>query len=156
MAETPSARCAPAAHKARPARARPNVPIGKPPATIYGRTMARRSSSAFGDLIALLFAPLAWLLRHFVGQKHAPPELVKSFYKTKEWAELRYAHLARNPNCKLCGRSAHDGARMNVDHIRPLSRFWQLRLAPHNLQTLCASCNRGKGGKVGDHRRRAK
>jgi len=45
-----------------------------------------------------------------------------------------------------------DGARMNVDHIKPLSYHWNLRLAPHNLQTLCATFNHGKGGKTGDHR----
>lgn len=118
--------------------------------------MARRSSSAFGDLIGLLFTPLAWLLRPFIGRKRASPGLVKWFYKTKEWANLRYAHLAKQPACVLCGRSAKEGARMNVDHIKPLSYYWNLRLAPHNLQTLCASCNRGKGGKTGDHRHRAK
>jgi len=52
----------------------------------------------------------------------------------------------------LCGRSARDGARLNVDHIKPRAYHWNLRLAPHNLQTLCASCNHGKGGKTADHR----
>jgi hypothetical protein len=28
---------------------------------------------------------------------------------------------------------------MNVDHIKRLSRRWDLRLAPKNLQTACAS-----------------
>jgi len=35
---------------------------------------------------------------------------------------------------------------MNVGHIKPLHRHWHLRLAPGNLQTLCALCNHGKGG----------
>ena len=115
--------------------------------------MARRSS-AFGDLIALLFTPVVWLIRAFIPQKRASPGLVKWFYKTPEWKRLRYAHLTRSPACVLCGRSAKDGARMNVDHIKPLSYHWNLRLAPHNLQTLCANCNYGKGGKTGDHRHR--
>jgi 5-methylcytosine-specific restriction endonuclease McrA len=96
--------------------------------------------------------PLTWLLRPFLGRKHASPALVKWFYKTPEWKRLRYAHLAKQPSCVLCGRSAKDGARMNVDHIKPLAYHWNLRLAPHNLQTLCANCNHGKGGKTGDHR----
>lgn len=114
--------------------------------------MTRRSSSAFGDLVALLFLPVIWLLRPFIGRKRAEPGLVKWFYKTPEWKRLRYDHLAKQPSCELCGRSAKDSARMNVDHIKPLSYHWNLRLAPHNLQTLCANCNRGKGGKTADHR----
>lgn len=111
-----------------------------------------RRSSAFGELLTLAFLPVVWALRPFVGRKRAPPDLVKQFYRTPEWKRLRYAHLAQHPACVLCGRSARDGARMNVDHIRPLSSHWHLRLAPHNLQTLCASCNHGKGGKAADHR----
>jgi 5-methylcytosine-specific restriction endonuclease McrA len=47
-----------------------------------------------------------------------------------------------------CGRGPKDGARMNVDHIKPLSRRWDLRLTSSNLQTTCASCNWGKGGRT--------
>ncbi len=35
---------------------------------------------------------------------------------------------------------------MNVDHIKPPSPRWDLRLDRRNLQTACASCNWGKGG----------
>jgi DDE domain len=59
----------------------------------------------------------------FIGRKRASPGLVKWFYKTPEWKRLRYAHLAKNPACVFCGRSTHDGARMNVDHIKPLSKL---------------------------------
>jgi len=114
--------------------------------------MARKSSSTLGKLLALLFAPVAWLLWLFVGRKRASPDMVRGFYKTPEWKRLRYSHLASSPSCVLCGRAAKDGARMNVDHIRALSYHWNLRLAPHNVQTLCAACNHGKGGKSGDHR----
>ncbi len=113
--------------------------------------MARKSST-LGELLALLFAPVVWLLRPFIGRKRASPAMVRIFYKTDEWKRLRYAHLASSPACVLCGRAAKDGARMNVDHIRPLSYHWNLRLAPHNLQTLCASCNQGKGGRINDFR----
>ncbi|MDQ2947146.1 MAG: HNH endonuclease [Acidobacteriota bacterium] len=106
----------------------------------------------FAELLALLFAPLVWLLRPFIGRKRASPEMVRAFYKTPEWKRLRYTHLSRSPACVLCGRSAKDGTRMNVDHIRPLHAHWNLRLAPHNLQTLCATCNHGKGGTDKDWR----
>jgi hypothetical protein len=38
---------------------------------------------------------------------------------------------------------------MNVDHITSsrLSRRWDLRLEPKNLQTAYASCNWAKGGQ---------
>lgn len=106
--------------------------------------MTRRSSSAFGDLIGLLFTPLTWLLRLFIGREWASPGPVKWFYKNKEWANLRYAHLAKQPAC----------VRTNIAHVKPLSYYWNLGLAPHNLQTLCANCDRGKGGRTGDHRHR--
>ncbi|MCZ6605441.1 MAG: HNH endonuclease [Alphaproteobacteria bacterium] len=36
---------------------------------------------------------------------------------------------------------------MNVDHIKPLRRYWELRLASRNLQVLCGGCNHGKGNR---------
>jgi hypothetical protein len=42
----------------------------------------------------------------------------------KEAAALRAP--GKNRACILCGRSARDGAPMNVDHIRPLSYRWNL------------------------------
>lgn len=56
--------------------------------------MARRSST-LGELLGLLFMPVVLLLRPFIGRKRASPGLVKWFYKTKEWTNLRYAHLAK-------------------------------------------------------------
>ncbi|MBL8292820.1 MAG: HNH endonuclease [Bryobacterales bacterium] len=35
----------------------------------------------------------------------------------------------------------------NADHIKPLSKRWDLRVGPRNLQTTCASCNWWKGGR---------
>lgn len=40
-----------------------------------------------------------------------------------------------------------------VDHIKPLSKFWHLRLERSNLQVLCDECNMGKGAwDETDHR----
>ena len=69
------------------------------------------------------------------------------FYKTEEWAKVRYEVLRRSSGkCELCGRSAHDGVILNVDHIKPRRRFPHLALDLSNLQVLCGQCNRGKGG----------
>ncbi len=104
------------------------------------------------ELLNLLLLPFSLLLRRISGRRRAAPDKIKRFYKSGEWKRLRYAHLAKSPACLACGRSAKDGARMNVDHIKPLHRHWHLRLAPWNLQTLCALCNHGKGGTDKDWR----
>ena len=71
-----------------------------------------------------------------------------SVYRTEEWKRLRYDVLkASNGRCCLCGASAHDGVRLNVDHINPISTHPHLALTKSNLQVLCSSCNWGKGGR---------
>lgn len=47
--------------------------------------------------------------------------------------------------CRMCGASRHDGVRLHVDHIVPVSRDG--RTLPENLQTLCEACNLGKGNR---------
>lgn len=47
--------------------------------------------------------------------------------------------------CGSCGAAPKDGIRIVVDHIKPLGKFWDLRLSLDNLQVLCDDCNRGKG-----------
>lgn len=44
--------------------------------------------------------------------------------------------------CQLCGRSARDGAVLEVDHVIPHARGGTSDMS--NLQTLCWDCNRGK------------
>lgn len=72
----------------------------------------------------------------------------KAFYSTPEWKRLRYDVLKEgNGRCCLCGVSAHDGARLNVDHIKPVKTHPHLRLDKSNVQVLCGSCNAGKGNR---------
>jgi predicted restriction endonuclease len=57
---------------------------------------------------------------------------------------LRYKILKRDEyKCRICGRSANDGARLEVDHIFPRAKGGKDN--PENLWTLCFDCNRGKG-----------
>lgn len=95
------------------------------------------------ELFDLLLAPLERAIRRRQGR----PEEIKRFYRSVEWKRARYEVLTRNPRCSICGRSAKDGAKMQVDHIKPLSKRWDLRLDRRNLQTACAACNWGKGGR---------
>lgn len=68
-----------------------------------------------------------------------------SFYDTDEWKRLRYAALvAHGGRCLCCGRSAYDGVKIHVDHIKPISRYPELKLEISNLQPLCEDCNLGK------------
>lgn len=60
---------------------------------------------------------------------------------------LRYNILERDGfACQICGRTAADGVKLEVDHIIPVSKGG--RSTPENLRTLCYDCNRGKGAKI--------
>lgn len=60
---------------------------------------------------------------------------------------LRYDVLKRdNFTCQICGSTAQDGVKLEVDHIIPVSRGGRTEMS--NLQTLCERCNRGKRDKV--------
>ena len=84
------------------------------------------------------------------------------FYASLPWKRLRYKILAENAErhggaarCELCGTTAQPRAPLNVDHIRCLSKHWDLRLDPTNLQVLCGNCNHGKlAGPARDFRKR--
>lgn len=79
-------------------------------------------------------------------------ELKESFYYSWEWRTLRMEVLkASGRRCQCCGATpsdhGSDGKRIRivVDHIKPISKFWGLRLERTNLQVLCDECNQGKG-----------
>lgn len=84
--------------------------------------------------------------RKQIAAREPRPSRKGSFYRTAEWKRLRYQVLVeRGARCECCGVSSKDGARINVDHIKPVSRAWHLRLDKTNLQVLCGACNQGKG-----------
>ncbi len=57
--------------------------------------------------------------------------------------KIRYQVFSRdNFRCGACGRSADDGVKLTVDHIRPVD--WGGINDMSNLLTLCDECNRGK------------
>lgn len=73
-------------------------------------------------------------------------DCAKQFYSSYEWRKLRYKILQRDgAQCSLCGALPGNGIVMNVDHIKPLRKYWTIRLDPKNLQVLCNECNHGKG-----------
>lgn len=59
---------------------------------------------------------------------------------------MRYAVFQRdNHRCVNCGRSAHSGLVLHVDHIVPVSMGGLNGI--ENLQTLCEECNAGKSNR---------
>lgn len=59
---------------------------------------------------------------------------------------LRYDIMKRDGfRCVICGRTAEDGVKLHVDHIKPISKGGLT--VPENLRTLCQDCNLGKSDK---------
>jgi 5-methylcytosine-specific restriction endonuclease McrA len=71
--------------------------------------------------------------------------MIDRFYASWSWKRLRYTVLLeRGARCECCGASGKT-ARICVDHIKPIRKYWKLRLTKSNLQILCEDCNMGKG-----------
>ena len=80
-------------------------------------------------------------------EKNRLYEINSRVERAKMSESLRYDILKRdNYKCQICGASAKDGAKLQVDHIIPVSKGGKTE--PNNLQTLCARCNIGKSNKL--------
>ena len=67
--------------------------------------------------------------------------------RAKMTQSLRYDVMRRDGfRCVLCGSSASDGVKLEVDHIVPVSKGGLTEMG--NLRTLCDRCNRGKRDKI--------
>ncbi len=63
---------------------------------------------------------------------------------------LRYDIMRRDGfRCVLCGRTARDGVKLHVDHIKPVSKGG--KTVSSNLRTLCDACNFGKRDKYDEY-----
>lgn len=70
--------------------------------------------------------------------------LSDQFYNSIEWRKLREAALKKGPKkCCKCSSTAH----LEVDHIKPRSKYPEIALEKSNLQILCRTCNRSKSNK---------
>lgn len=68
------------------------------------------------------------------------------FYDSGEWQRLRYRTIMKyGAHCQCCGARGNCDNPIQVDHIKPRSKYPDLQLDPNNLQVLCKDCNRGKG-----------
>jgi 5-methylcytosine-specific restriction endonuclease McrA len=86
------------------------------------------------------------LIALFIPRRRLSETAIRAFYRSKEWKRLRYAALAKHGRrCLCCGASPATGARIVVDHVKPIRTHPRLRLRLSNLQVLCDHCNVGKG-----------
>lgn len=104
-------------------------------------------------------------IREMLLSKHAEHQSRRSrgttpgreFYAGKAWQTLRYRVLSERGNrCECCGAGPDDGVRLDVDHIKPRSRYPELALDKSNLQVLCQPCNMGKSNRHEDDWRKRK
>ncbi len=79
-----------------------------------------------------------------------------NYTETKEYQRklmtptLRYEIMQRDGfKCVLCGRTAEDGVKLQVDHIKPVSKGG--KTIKENLRTLCNECNLGKRDKYDEN-----
>jgi 5-methylcytosine-specific restriction endonuclease McrA len=79
-------------------------------------------------------------LRKAKAQKRARHQ-DEEFYKSWEWAKLRYEVLNFYGRVCMCCGSTH---KIVVDHIKPRSKFPEFEMSFDNLQVLCNLCNKGK------------
>jgi hypothetical protein len=64
------------------------------------------------------------------------------FFQSPAWLRLRYEILKKHHGrCQACGRSANDGVIIQVDHIKPRSKYPKLALDPEHMSVLCQPCN---------------
>lgn len=85
--------------------------------------------------------------------KGAPTkEMKEAFYRSWDWRTLRMEVIKiHGRRCACCNKtpdhtnSSGQPTVIHVDHIKPLSTHWKLRLDINNLQILCDDCNVGKG-----------
>lgn len=74
------------------------------------------------------------------------PDRYEEFYQSWGWKRLRYAVVKeRGRRCECCGATPENGIRIVCDHIKPIRKYWSLRLDRGNIQILCDDCNMGKG-----------
>ena len=67
-------------------------------------------------------------------------------HKSKVDLAVRFNVMKRdNYRCQICGRSANDGAVLEIDHKVPRAKGGKNNI--DNLWTLCFDCNRGKRDK---------
>lgn len=64
-----------------------------------------------------------------------------SFYNTQAWRRLSAWRRRTSPLCVMCLQVGDYTPATQADHIVPLSKAWDRRLDPENVQSLCRPCH---------------
>lgn len=81
-------------------------------------------------------------------KKRVPTRIIELRYV------LRYLCLRRAKGiCECCGATPTAENPLEIDHIKPYSKYPKLKYRFDNLQVLCRKCNIGKGQDETDWRR---
>lgn len=114
-----------------------------------------RAAAAFARVGASL--PITNVRRRRVDQRtkeaagqiiQVTEKMIREFYDSPPWKRLSYdIKKERGRRCECCGATPDQGVRIITDHIKPLRKYWHLRLDPLNMQVLCDDCNLGKGSR---------
>lgn len=87
-------------------------------------------------------------IRRFIENGHDTITLRK-MKRSVVSLKLRWEILERDKfRCVVCGRSAEDGVKLEVDHVQPWSKGGTKDKS--NMATLCFDCNRGKRDRVSE------
>ncbi len=81
----------------------------------------------------------------FANELHALFFGGEEFYQSDSWFDVRYRAIKLHGRCcQCCGTTASPSNPIQVDHIKPRSKYPHLALDISNLQILCRDCNLGK------------
>lgn len=58
-----------------------------------------------------------------------------------QWSKVRKLHLNANPLCVFCLDAGKVTEATDVDHIKSLADYPELKTDPNNLRSLCHSCH---------------
>ena len=100
------------------------------------------STFAYKEFLGRSYVTVNSSIQKINAQKSDEEQNEKSTRKRVP-TRLRYETLKKhNFQCQSCGATVEDGAKLEIDHIKPASKGGTND--PDNLQVLCKDCNLGK------------
>lgn len=70
---------------------------------------------------------------------------LQQFRSSEEWRTRRRQILRRDGYC--CRECLRRHVQLDVHHVLPLLEYWERRLDPYNLETLCHECHQIRHGR---------
>lgn len=110
------------------------------------REYASDGDDCYGEFLAGACLLMYDYWRSEVARENRNRQLERRSRRKWLTPSLRFQVFKRDGyRCQICGATAQDGARLEIDHKHPVSRGGGNE--PGNLWTLCFDCNRGKSDK---------